>query len=90
MCELLGMTKSPFSKGGESSTSPLNKGGLLPTKLWIAPPTKMDADQLTEGYADIFANQGRGKKCWAVRCVCASGFGRIGGCVFNFGQNSDP
>jgi len=49
----------PLAKGEESSTSPLNKAGLLPTKLWIAPPTKMDADQLAEeGYADIFSKSG--------------------------------
>ncbi len=33
--------------------------GSLPTKLWIAPPTKMDAHQLTEeGYYSIFGRVG--------------------------------
>jgi len=33
--------------------------GQLPTKLWIAPPTKMDAAQLTsEGYYSIFGKSG--------------------------------
>ncbi len=30
-------------------------GGQLPTRLWVAPPTKMDAAQLTaEGYYSIY------------------------------------
>jgi aconitate hydratase 2/2-methylisocitrate dehydratase len=33
--------------------------GALPSKLWIAPPTKMDAGQLTtEGYYDTFEQSG--------------------------------
>ena len=33
--------------------------GNLPTKLWIAPPTKMDASQLSdEGYFSIFGKVG--------------------------------
>ena len=33
--------------------------GQLPTKLWVAPPTKMDATQLTaEGYYSIFGKVG--------------------------------
>ena len=34
-------------------------GGRLPTQLWVAPPTKMDRDQLTdEGYYGIFGRVG--------------------------------
>ena len=34
-------------------------GGSVPTRLWIAPPTKMDAHQLTEeGYYSIFGKAG--------------------------------
>merc|ERR1712006_67429 len=34
-------------------------GGQLPTKLWVAPPTKMDEAQLTsEGYYGIFGSVG--------------------------------
>jgi len=37
----------------------LENMGNLPTKLWIAPPTKMDARQLTEeGYYSIFGRVG--------------------------------
>jgi aconitate hydratase 2/2-methylisocitrate dehydratase len=38
----------------------LNKhGGTLPTRLWVSPPTKMDAAQLTkEGYYSIFGKAG--------------------------------
>jgi len=37
----------------------LEKESSLPTKLWIAPPTKMDEFQLTEeGYYNIFKNSG--------------------------------
>ena len=33
--------------------------GQLPTQLWVAPPTKMDKDQLTdEGYYGIFGRVG--------------------------------
>jgi aconitate hydratase 2/2-methylisocitrate dehydratase len=36
-----------------------NYGGRLPTQLWVAPPTKMDKDQLTdEGYYGIFGRVG--------------------------------
>ncbi|HIP76712.1 MAG TPA: bifunctional aconitate hydratase 2/2-methylisocitrate dehydratase [Psychromonas hadalis] len=35
------------------------KGGQLPTRLWVAPPTKMDATQLSdEGYYSIFGKVG--------------------------------
>ena len=35
------------------------QSGALPTKLWIAPPTKMDQDKLTEeGYYSIFKKSG--------------------------------
>ena len=34
-------------------------GGVIPTRLWIAPPTKMDEHQLMEeGYYNIFAQSG--------------------------------
>jgi aconitate hydratase 2/2-methylisocitrate dehydratase len=34
-------------------------GGVLPTRLWVAPPTKMDAAQLTaEGYYSIYGKAG--------------------------------
>ncbi len=34
-------------------------GGAVPTRLWIAPPTRMDAHQLTEeGYYSIFGKAG--------------------------------
>ncbi len=34
-------------------------GGAVPTRLWIAPPTKMDAHQLTEeGYYSLFGKSG--------------------------------
>jgi aconitate hydratase 2/2-methylisocitrate dehydratase len=34
-------------------------GGAIPTRMWIAPPTKMDAAQLTEeGYYNIFGKAG--------------------------------
>lgn len=34
-------------------------GGTIPTRMWIAPPTKMDAAQLTEeGYYNIFGTAG--------------------------------
>ena len=34
-------------------------GGMVPTRMWIAPPTKMDAQQLTEeGYYSIFGRSG--------------------------------
>ncbi|GAA5139989.1 bifunctional aconitate hydratase 2/2-methylisocitrate dehydratase [Thalassotalea piscium] len=33
--------------------------GVLPTRLWVAPPTKMDRDQLTaEGYYSIYGKAG--------------------------------
>ena len=36
-----------------------NYGGTLPTRLWVAPPTKMDAAQLTaEGYYSIYGKAG--------------------------------
>uniref|UniRef100_A0A7S0XPQ8 Aconitate hydratase B n=1 Tax=Hemiselmis andersenii TaxID=464988 RepID=A0A7S0XPQ8_HEMAN len=36
-----------------------NYGGTIPTRLWIAPPTKMDAAQLTaEGYYSTFGKAG--------------------------------
>lgn len=34
-------------------------GGTLPTRMWVAPPTKMDRDQLTEeGYYFIYGKSG--------------------------------
>ncbi len=34
-------------------------GGVVPTRMWVAPPTKMDAHQLTEeGYYSIFGKAG--------------------------------
>jgi aconitate hydratase 2/2-methylisocitrate dehydratase len=37
----------------------LEQGGAVPTRLWIAPPTKMDEHQLTEeGYYSIFGRVG--------------------------------
>lgn len=34
-------------------------GGTLPTRMWVAPPTKMDRDQLTEeGYYGIYGRSG--------------------------------
>jgi len=37
----------------------LEEGGAVPTRLWIAPPTRMDAHQLTEeGYYSIFGRVG--------------------------------
>jgi aconitate hydratase 2/2-methylisocitrate dehydratase len=36
-----------------------NNGGVVPTRLWIAPPTKMDEAQLTaEGYYSIYGTAG--------------------------------
>jgi len=36
-----------------------NFGGTLPTRLWVSPPTKMDASQLSdEGYYSIFGKVG--------------------------------
>lgn len=36
-----------------------NVSGTLPTRLWVAPPTKMDAQQLTEeGYYGIYGRAG--------------------------------
>ncbi|MCZ5895859.1 hypothetical protein O5269_27965, partial [Escherichia coli] len=33
--------------------------GQLPTRLWVAPPTRMDAAQLTEeGYYSVFGKSG--------------------------------
>eukprot|EP00933_Yihiella_yeosuensis_P028117 TRINITY_DN2191_c1_g2_i1.p1 TRINITY_DN2191_c1_g2~~TRINITY_DN2191_c1_g2_i1.p1 ORF type:complete len:632 (+),score=169.33 TRINITY_DN2191_c1_g2_i1:128-1897(+) len=33
--------------------------GAIPTRLWVAPPTKMDADQLTaEGYYSVYGKAG--------------------------------
>merc|ERR1719197_2387933 len=36
-----------------------NFGGQLPTRLWVSPPTKMDATQLTdEGYYSVYGKVG--------------------------------
>ena len=36
-----------------------NFGGTLPTRMWVAPPTKMDRDQLTEeGYYSTYGKAG--------------------------------
>ncbi|XMR35112.1 aconitase family protein [Escherichia coli] len=35
--------------------------GELPTRMWVAPPTRMDADQPTEeGYYSVFGTSGAG------------------------------
>ena len=45
-------------------------GGVIPTRLWIAPPTKMDEQQLMEeGIYNILLHQAREWKCRAVHCV---------------------
>ena len=48
-----------FDKLGKSTGEVLKGEGEVPTKLWVAPPTKMDEAQLTEeGYYAIFAAAG--------------------------------
>ena len=45
----------------------------IPTRLWIAPPTKMDASILKEeGYYAISAEPARAWKCRAARCAWAT------------------
>lgn len=44
--------------------------GQLPTRLWVAPPTKMDAAQLTEeGYYSVFGRAEHVLKCRDALCV---------------------
>lgn len=43
--------------------------GQLPTRLWVAPPTRMDAAQLTEGYYSVFGRAGRVSKSWLFLCM---------------------
>lgn len=44
--------------------------GQLPTRLWVAPPTRMDAAQLTEeGYYSVFGKSGARIEILAVPCV---------------------
>ena len=45
----------------------------LSTRLWIAPPTKMDQHQLMEeGYYSIYGVKAPAPKCPAARCVWAT------------------
>ena len=46
----------------------------IPVKLWIAPPTKMDAQQLTEeGHYGVLRHApARAWKCRAARCAWAT------------------
>ena len=47
--------------------------GQLPTRLWVAPPTKMDAAQLTEeGYYSVFGKSGARIEIPAARCAWAT------------------
>lgn len=44
--------------------------GQLPTRLWVAPPARMDAAQLTEeGYYSVFGKSGARIEILAVPCV---------------------
>ncbi|MFP1452622.1 hypothetical protein ACLB1N_17685 [Escherichia coli] len=44
--------------------------GQLPTRLWVAPPTRMDAAQLTEeGYYSASVRAGLVSRSRAVLCV---------------------
>ncbi len=48
--------------------------GQLPTRLWVAPPTRMDAAQLTEeGYYSVFGKSGARIEIPAVPCVWVTG-----------------
>ena len=50
--------------------------GDLPTTLWVAPPTKMDQNQLMEeGYYGVSAKRAQGWKCRVVRCAWATRHG---------------
>ncbi|NRA53185.1 MAG: bifunctional aconitate hydratase 2/2-methylisocitrate dehydratase [Gammaproteobacteria bacterium] len=55
-----------------------NYGGTLPTRLWVTPPTKMDAAQLTaEGYYSIFGKAGA--RTEAPGCsLCMGNQARVG------------
>ncbi len=45
----------------------------LPTRLWVAPPTKMDASELTkEGVYGTFGATGARMECRAARCAWAT------------------
>jgi len=59
-----------------------HEGGSLPTKLWICPPTRMDAQQLTaEGYYSTFGNVGA--RCEMPGCsLCMGNQARVeSGCT---------
>lgn len=48
--------------------------GQLPTRLWVAPPTRMDAAQLTEeGYYSVFGKSGARIGSRAVHCAWVTG-----------------
>ena len=53
-------------------------GGAVPTRMWVAPPTKMDAHQLTEeGYYSIFGKAGA--RTEAPGCsLCMGNQARVG------------
>ena len=55
-----------------------NYGGTLPTRLWVTPPTKMDAAQLTaEGYYNIYGKAGA--RVEAPGCsLCMGNQARVG------------
>ena len=45
-------------------------GESIPSRLWIAPPTRMDEQQLMEeGFYNIYAQAGRARKCRAAACA---------------------
>ncbi len=48
--------------------------GQLPTRLWVAPPTRMDAAQLTEeGYYSVFGKSGARIEIPGCSCVWVTG-----------------
>lgn len=48
--------------------------GQLPTRLWVAPPTRMDAAQLTEeGYYSVFGKSGARIEIRAALCAWVTG-----------------
>ena len=45
----------------------------IPVRLWMAPPTKMDAHQLSdEGHYGVLGRAGAAWKCPAARCAWAT------------------
>ena len=44
-------------------------GESIPSRLWIAPPTRMDEQQLMEEGFYIYAQAGRVRKCRAAACA---------------------